>query len=142
MRVSDADRDAAVTELGDHFQVGRLTQEEFDERSGVALRARTGSDLSQLFGDLPSSVADPRAEGPQPPAAELPPPWQPEPMPWEPAGRRRPAGFAGLIAALVVIAVLGLGGGLGHHHHGVWGLLIPVIVIVAVVARRAGRPWR
>ena len=44
IRVSDADRDQAVTELGEHFQAGRLTQEEFDDRSGLALQARTGRD--------------------------------------------------------------------------------------------------
>ena len=42
MRASDADRDLALAELSEHFQTGRLTQEEFDERSGRALRARTG----------------------------------------------------------------------------------------------------
>ena len=32
LRVSDAERDAVVTELGEHFQQGRLDQAEFDER--------------------------------------------------------------------------------------------------------------
>src|ERR1700743_1332694 len=54
IRVSDADRDRAVTELSEHFQTGRLTQDEFEERSGQALQARTGSDLRTLFTDLPS----------------------------------------------------------------------------------------
>jgi hypothetical protein len=40
LRVSDAERDAVVTELGEHFQQG--------------LAARTESDLSKLLGDLPS----------------------------------------------------------------------------------------
>ena len=42
IRLSDAERDQAITELGEHFQAGRLTQEEFDDRSGRALQARTG----------------------------------------------------------------------------------------------------
>jgi len=29
IRVSDADRDQAIAELSEHFQAGRLTQEEF-----------------------------------------------------------------------------------------------------------------
>jgi DUF1707 SHOCT-like domain len=32
IRVSDAERDQAVAELSEHFQSGRLTQEEFEER--------------------------------------------------------------------------------------------------------------
>jgi hypothetical protein len=51
-RVSDADRDHAVSELSEAFQAGRITTDEFEQRSGQALSARTGKDLSALFGDL------------------------------------------------------------------------------------------
>ena len=66
IRVSDADRDQAIAELSEHFQAGRLTQEEFEERSGRALQARTGDDLAALFTDLPgrSPVPAPPAGGP------------------------------------------------------------------------------
>src|SRR5215469_11212740 len=64
IRVSDAERDQAVAELGEHFQAGRLTQEEFDDRSGRALQARTGRDLSALFGDLPRPAAPDPWSGP------------------------------------------------------------------------------
>jgi Domain of unknown function (DUF1707) len=40
LRVSDADRDAAVSELGEHFQDGRLDRDELEDRTGRALRAR------------------------------------------------------------------------------------------------------
>jgi len=53
IRVSDAERDQAIAELSEHFQAGRLTQDEFDDRSGHALKARTGGDLGGLFADLP-----------------------------------------------------------------------------------------
>ena len=53
IRVSDADRDQAIAELSEHFQAGRLTQEEYEERSGRALQARTGDDLAAQFTDLP-----------------------------------------------------------------------------------------
>lgn len=53
LRVSDAERDQGVAELSEHFQAGRLTQDEFDDRCGRALRARTGRELSELFADLP-----------------------------------------------------------------------------------------
>ncbi len=56
LRVSDADRDRALSELSEAFQAGRITPGEFDERSGQALHARTGNDLTALLADLP--VAD------------------------------------------------------------------------------------
>ena len=57
LRVSDADRDRAISELSGHFQAGRLTADEFDERSGQALQARTGKQLAALFADLPRDRA-------------------------------------------------------------------------------------
>ncbi|MDR3079870.1 MAG: DUF1707 domain-containing protein [Streptomyces sp.] len=51
-RVSDTDRDHAVSELTEAFQAGRITADEFDQRSGRALTARTGKELTDLFADL------------------------------------------------------------------------------------------
>jgi DUF1707 SHOCT-like domain/2TM domain len=53
LRVSDADRERAVTKLGEHAAAGRLTHEELDERGDRALAARTYADISALFTDLP-----------------------------------------------------------------------------------------
>ena len=53
IRVSDAERDQALSELTEAFQAGRLTAEEFGQRSDLALNARTGSELTVLFTDLP-----------------------------------------------------------------------------------------
>ena len=53
-RVSDADRDRALAELGEAFRVGRITAGELDERSEQALAARTGRELADLLADLPS----------------------------------------------------------------------------------------
>jgi hypothetical protein len=63
LRVSDADRDRAVSELSDAFQVGRITADEFDQRSTQALRARTGKELTALLKDLPVGSAHARATG-------------------------------------------------------------------------------
>jgi hypothetical protein len=52
LRVSDADRDQAVSELSEAFQAGRITADEFDQRSTQALSARTGKDLTDLLTDL------------------------------------------------------------------------------------------
>jgi hypothetical protein len=54
VRIGDAERDTAASELGEHFAAGRLTREEFDERLGRAWAAKTRDDLEPLFLDLPS----------------------------------------------------------------------------------------
>ena len=54
MRIGDSERDEAVSMLQEHHAEGRLSTEEFDERMGKALEARTGSDLVGLFTDLPA----------------------------------------------------------------------------------------
>jgi Domain of unknown function (DUF1707) len=68
LRIGDTERDAAVRALGEHFAAGRLTKEEYDERSDLALRARTDSDLRPLFADLPR-LKDQRGSVPAPKAA-------------------------------------------------------------------------
>lgn len=72
VRIGDAERDQAVSALGEHFAAGRLTREEFDERSDQAVRARYAADLAPLFDDLPSPepAVPPRTvrrPGPPPP---------------------------------------------------------------------------
>ena len=57
LRVSDDDRDRAIAELSEHYQAGRLTTEEFEDRTGRALQARTTADLATLFTDLPRRQA-------------------------------------------------------------------------------------
>jgi hypothetical protein len=53
LRIGDAERDAAIAALARHFADGRLTQDEHEERTALALKARTGADLRVLFADLP-----------------------------------------------------------------------------------------
>jgi hypothetical protein len=53
LRVSDGDRDRALSELSEAYQVGRITADEFDHRSMQALSARTGKELAALLADLP-----------------------------------------------------------------------------------------
>lgn len=52
LRLSDADREAAVDALADHYAVGRLDRDEFDERSDAVRSARTRADLAVVFADL------------------------------------------------------------------------------------------
>jgi uncharacterized protein DUF1707 len=111
MRASDADRDAVVSDLGEHFQAGRLTAAELDERTGRALTARTWGELAELAADLPAlrPAASAAARGPQPPA--------------RPAGPALAAALPGLvIAAAILVHVVSGGWGL------IW-LLLPALLI-------------
>lgn len=63
-RIGDVEREAALTALGEHYAAGRLTKDEYDERSDLALRARTRADLTPLFGDLPDAPSAPGASAP------------------------------------------------------------------------------
>ena len=53
IRASDGERDQVVELLQRHFADGRLTQDEFGERAGAALAARTRDQLHALTADLP-----------------------------------------------------------------------------------------
>ncbi|MFD7160170.1 DUF1707 domain-containing protein [Kribbella sp. NPDC059898] len=57
VRVGDAERDQAVAMLSEHFVAGRLTQEEFEERSERATKARYADEFEALFDELPRSGA-------------------------------------------------------------------------------------
>jgi len=110
MRASDVDRDAVVSDLSEHFQAGRLTAGEFDERTGRALTARTWGELGELVADLPA--ARPAAPAATPSTGRLQPP----------SGRAVPA-LAGLAIAAVMLV---------HVVHGGWGLiwlLLPALLI-------------
>jgi uncharacterized protein DUF1707 len=130
IRVSDADRDQAIAELSEHFQAGRLTQEEFEERSGQALQAKTGSDLAALFTDLPgrSQVPVPPAGGPVFGAGG---PGDLSRMSHLPMARLI---VLGVLAVIIVGNVIG-----GVAGHARFGWLIPVVVLGSVFLRLARR---
>jgi hypothetical protein len=119
LRASDAERDLVATELGEHFQAGRLDQAEFDERVDAALRARTRSDLSGLLADLPRR--GPMAAGSVVPGSAAMgtvagrPGW---PVPWLPL---IPLLFAGIMA--VGFATGGGWHGAQHGGGGPWPVL-------------------
>lgn len=54
LRIGDAEREAAVTALGEHFVAGRLDSDEFDARTSAAYAARFRRDIDALFRDLPT----------------------------------------------------------------------------------------
>jgi Domain of unknown function (DUF1707) len=53
LRVSDADRDRALSDLSVAFQAGRITADEFGQRSAQVMRCRTGKELRAPLADLP-----------------------------------------------------------------------------------------
>ncbi|HYY09645.1 MAG TPA: DUF1707 domain-containing protein [Kineosporiaceae bacterium] len=55
-RIGAAERDDTVAALRAHLESGRLTPEEYEDRSVAAGRARTWGEVAPLFADLP----DPR----------------------------------------------------------------------------------
>jgi hypothetical protein len=57
LRAADRDRDEVVGSLREHYAQGRLTFEEFEERSAAAATARTMGELQALTVDLPPAAA-------------------------------------------------------------------------------------
>ena len=121
MKASDADRDAVVAALSEHFQAGRLTGEELDERTGRALTARTLDELGELTADLPAI----RPAGPAPVT--------------RPGGLGYPllAPAAAALAALVVAALV-LGVGDGRYGWGWWWVIPAGLVLARRLAGRGG----
>jgi Domain of unknown function (DUF1707) len=122
MRASDADRDAVVSDLGEHFQAGRLTLAEFDERTDRALAARTWGELRELQTDLPATR----------PAPQIPSAGSSGGHPHLSPGRVAPPIAAVLVVGALVLAVAYGGWGL------IW-LLVPAMVIARRSACHSGR---
>jgi hypothetical protein len=119
MKAADVDRDAAVAALSEHFQAGRLTGEELDERTGRALTARTLDELDELTADLPAI----RPAGPAPVV--------------QPRGQGYPL-LAPVAVALAALAMAALVLGVGEGRHGwAWWWIIPAGLFIA--RRLAGR---
>jgi hypothetical protein len=126
LRVSDADRDRAIAELSEHYQAGRLTTEEFEDRTGRALQARTTADLAALFTDLPRRQAPMTgANG----AASTAPASPPRSWP-----ARVPVAPVAILAVVAVVALLS-----GHLFHIAW---VPVVAIIVVRLLAGGRGRR
>jgi hypothetical protein len=124
MRASDADRDAVIAALSEHFQLGRLTQDEFDDRSGRALTARTWGELRELLADLPAT-----GSGPQIPSVS-----SADAHPVPSSGRVAAplvAALTGLAIAALVLIVLQSGWGL------IW-LALPALIIARKLAHSVG----
>jgi hypothetical protein len=111
-RISDADRNDAISDLSRHTGDGRLTLEEFEERVDEVLRARTTADLRTPFRGLPAPIPTRRTMSA----------WRTSPR------ARLPANLA-FVVVLVALTVVALGAwvlwiaipmflcrGKAHHH--------------------------
>jgi hypothetical protein len=135
LRISDSERESALTALGEHMSVGRLDLDEYGERSAKVTAVKTRGELIEVFADLPEP--HPRFEGRPPPAEPaLAAPADPEPRATaEPAPAQRSSPpekspgqrVAGALSALSVIAALALFFTTGAWQ---WFLLIPAISII------------
>jgi Domain of unknown function (DUF1707) len=129
VKASDADRDAVLSDLSEHFQAGRLTAGEFEDRSGRALAARTWGELRGLLQDLPASPAGPRV--PVTAATGAP--------PQRPSVRTVLVPVAVLAGIAIAVAV---SASTPHHRWGVLWLVLPVLLIARRMTRCAGSPRR
>ncbi len=127
IRASDSDRENVVGILRDAYSAGRLTLEEFDERTSAAFAARTWGALRELTADLPHQpqlAAAPPArtapfhDGPKEPIRDAPP--------------RR-------LSPILPILVLWLGVAATVDHPLAF---LPVFVIVLLVLQVVSRPAR
>lgn len=155
-RLSDAERDSAVEALRAHVSEGRLDTDEFDERVRTALAARTASEITPLFDDLPephpawlagsqpSWNTYPGAQGaPEPgsPSASgyayTPPgtmvPSQPAPVP-----QRQADGWIGALHGVIwPVAIIWMIFG-----HGPWWIILVAIVLSSALGGYQGKRTR
>jgi hypothetical protein len=144
IRIGDQEREDAVTRLGAHYEAGRLSAEEHQERVGEALQAKTAAELAALFADLPGQhqAGGEQAGAPQ---GEWTGPWggrgpggsgRP---PWAARGPFGKIPFPLLIALAVIGVLASIGCVVGGGHPPVLPLLLIVAGIFIVKKRRQGR---
>ena len=111
LRISDQNRESALTALGEHMTAGRIDIDEYGERSARITAAKTRGELGEIFADLPAPHPRyedaPAAVAAPEPAAEPVPQRSGAPAQWSPAQRFITA-FVPL-AFLVTIALIATG---------------------------------
>ena len=127
LRASDGDREHVAERLRLAATEGRLLPEEFEERLGAALSARTYGELDALVADLPVASRGPLQRRNEP-------------------TRRHPTIRTALaVVVLIALVVAGVSAAFGHghpDHHGFWAgpsaiWLIWVVLGWRYLARRS-----
>ncbi|WP_103341016.1 DUF1707 SHOCT-like domain-containing protein [Amycolatopsis sp. CA-126428] len=109
LRISDQNRESALSALGEHMSAGRIDIDEYGERSARITAAKTRGELVEIFTDLPAP--HPRYDDTPQAVAAPGPPKEPVPAPprspdgWN-GGQRFVAAFLPLvwIATIALIA--------------------------------------
>ncbi len=128
IRASDADRERVVEILREAYSAGRLTLDEFDERTTAAFAAKTWGGLRELTRDLPQQA---RLEIPRP---------EPQVKPArDKAAAGAPASPRRRLSPMLPILVIWLGIALTAREPLAF---IPVLVILFMLLRLATRPSR
>ncbi|SEB33744.1 protein of unknown function [Amycolatopsis tolypomycina] len=106
LRISDQNRESALSALGEHMTAGRLDIDEYGERSARITAAKTRGELGEIFADLPAphpayedvpqAVAAPEPAAPAPRPSGTPENWSP------------PQRFVAAIFPLTLIAAIAL----------------------------------
>ena len=128
IRASDVDREVVVATLRDAYTAGRLTLEEFDERTTTAFAAKTWGGLRALTRDLPQQA---RLEVPRPEPEIKPAQDKLLPVAAGPPRRR--------VSPMLPILVIWLGIALTAREPFAF---VPVLVILFMLLRLATRPTR
>jgi hypothetical protein len=130
MRIGNAEREAAVRALGEHYAQGRLDQQEYEERTSAAYAARTSDDLAPLFEDLPGHDEQTTAVLPAPPTVAAPVPRSPR-DPAAPYGRDPATGMPYSDRYKVVAGVLQLllPFGIGRFYSGHMGIAVAQLLL-------------
>ncbi|MFD2422115.1 DUF1707 SHOCT-like domain-containing protein [Amycolatopsis pigmentata] len=134
IRIGDADREQALHALGEHMSHGRLTIDEYGERSAKVTAAKTRGDLGALFTDLPEphprfGTGTPTAEqaAPAPATSTQPATWTDRPL-------NQRAVAAGVPLFWVVAVIIGV------TTHFWWIMALPFI-LTAVGRGLWGHEW-
>ncbi|WP_440709140.1 DUF1707 SHOCT-like domain-containing protein [Herbiconiux sp. YIM B11900] len=146
LRLSNADRDAAVASLSRAHADGRITTDELSERTASARTAVTRGDLAPLFSDLPATVHHDPSAAPAgfatPPASA---PYGGAAVPRETYTRARPLGGAAgvtLVAITPILALvifLGLGFFVPGGFSWSWVVWLAVPIVAIIVYGPGGR---
>ena len=94
LRISDAEREQAAADLGEHYAQGRITTDEHRERLDQIWAARTRRELGPIFADLPGRSFPARATA------------SARPAPRHPGWRRIPPPLLALFVALAVVTAV------------------------------------
>jgi hypothetical protein len=104
-RIGDAERQAAVDALKEHYVAGRLNDVEFNERLDAAMEARTSADLRPLFSDLPPIDSFGEVPAHSQAMVPVPPPYVPV-YQQPPAGTPATTGGRGRVQTLQLVRTL------------------------------------